>query len=84
VSAWVEHAVVWADIRDQSGRELVAAGQVVADATTQIIIRFRGDVAAGMRAVEVVTGRIYDITAVLSDARRTKETLVARHGVSHG
>lgn len=84
VSAWEPHVIVWADIRDISGREYMAAGQVVGDATTQIIIRHRGDVAAGMRAVELVSGRIYDITAVLSDARRTRETLMARHGVSAG
>ena len=41
IRAWADTATVWASISPISGREMLAAGQVVAEGTVRIRLRYR-------------------------------------------
>jgi SPP1 family predicted phage head-tail adaptor len=49
--AWADAYTVWAAIEPLSGRALIAAQAVHAEATLEITLRYRTNVAAGQRAV---------------------------------
>lgn len=64
LTTWSIVAVVWAQIKDLSGREWYEAQQLPeGDLSTDIIIRYRPDVVRQMRVGH--GSRFYDIVAVL-------------------
>lgn len=67
IEAWTDVAQIWADIRDITGREFVAASAELSEVTTKIRIWRRGDVTAGMRVLRGAT--IYNIRAPLDEGR---------------
>jgi SPP1 family predicted phage head-tail adaptor len=69
IDAWTDVCQVWADIRDISGREFVAAGAERAEVTTRIRIWRRGDISRAMRVLHGAT--VYDIKAPLDEGGDT-------------
>jgi SPP1 family predicted phage head-tail adaptor len=69
IDAWTDVCQVWADIRDVSGREFVAASAERAEVTTRIRIWRRTDVSTAMRVLHGTTA--YDIKAPLDEGRDT-------------
>ncbi|HEY8606628.1 MAG TPA: phage head closure protein [Noviherbaspirillum sp.] len=65
---WVDVAVVWADIRHQSGLETMKGGAEASVVRASIRIRYREGITSGMRAVH--GGITYDIKAPLPDLAR--------------
>lgn len=74
---WATQATVWAGVEPLSGRELVYAGQVAADATHQVKVRFYKGLTPRMRFLYVddVTGvsRLFNIVFVKDLNERHKE-----------
>lgn len=69
IEVWTDVCKAWADIRDVSGREFVAASAERAEVTTRIRIWRRSDIS---RAMRVLAGAIvYDIKAPLEEGRDT-------------
>ena len=66
--SWSTVATVWADVRHKTGLEAIKAGSDVSTVSVSIRIRYRADIAAGMRVSH--RSAVYDIEAVLPDARR--------------
>ncbi|WP_373047182.1 phage head closure protein [Vulgatibacter sp.] len=46
---WVEHAAVWAEVKETAARERTASPQVLAKRAATITIRWRSDVTTHMR-----------------------------------
>jgi SPP1 family predicted phage head-tail adaptor len=69
VTDWADVCTVWADIRDVSGREYVAANADRAEVTTRIRIWRRPGIKAAMRVVHGST--VYDIKFPLDEGRDT-------------
>lgn len=66
--AWTTVATVWANIAFLSGSQTIRAGADTSSAKASIRIRYRTNVAAGMRVELGAT--VFNITAVLPDAGR--------------
>ena len=66
--AWEDGAEVWAERRDQPGREVLAAGQVNAATGALFFIRYRGDIGAKDRLR--CEGLEYDIASLREIGRR--------------
>ena len=65
VYTWTTFASVWALVRQLSGRELVEAQQVAANASIELTIRYFPGVAPAMRVLyQLATTRYFDISAV--------------------
>ncbi len=62
--SWQDIADVWAEIIPLSGKELLFAGQLQAEVTHRILIRYRDAVHAGQRLV--FDGRVFNIHAVMN------------------
>jgi SPP1 family predicted phage head-tail adaptor len=74
--AWPLVASVWGNVRNLSGMEAIRGGAEASLALSSVRIRYRADVAAGMRLVDgAVT---YHIQAVLPDQRRRYADLVCQ------
>lgn len=69
VEGWATFANVWAEIVPASGREFIAADAGQSRVEGRLMIRKLDGVNASMRAVNVRTGAIYDILAVLPDPK---------------
>jgi SPP1 family predicted phage head-tail adaptor len=82
VAGWAALATVWANVRHQSGAEVIRADAEVSVVRASIRLRFREDVTAGMRVVKGST--VYDVKAVLPDSRREFVDLVCETGASGG
>lgn len=84
LTTWSAVAVVWAEIRELSGREWYEAQQLPeGDVSTDIIIRYRADVTRQMRVV--YGSQTYDIVAVLDrDGRKKQLILKCREVTAHG
>lgn len=67
---------LWAEIRDLSGREFVAAGATQNQVVSTITIRHREGVAAKMRVLH--GSHIYNIEAVLGQDGRTLALMCSR------
>ncbi|OFJ47663.1 hypothetical protein BA896_000200 [Janthinobacterium lividum] len=67
---------LWAEVRDVSGREFVAAGATQNKVLTTITIRYRADVAAKMRVLHGTDA--YSIEAVLGQDQRTLALMCSR------
>lgn len=67
---WVEFAVLWADVRANTGSETFAAQQVTPLLSYNITVRYRSDLNETMRVI-LDTGAILDIQAILDpDGRK--------------
>jgi len=67
VSVWYKVSDVWAAIEPLSSREFIAAQAQNSEIVARIIIRYRDDIDASMRIVNIQTGKIYDIHGLLPD-----------------
>ena len=76
VETWVDVAQVWAEIRDISGREFVAAGAEQAEVTTRIRIWRRDAVTAAMRVLHGTV--VYDIKSPLLEGTDTTLLMCTR------
>ena len=65
LTAWIDGATVWANIRHGSGAEAIKASADVSTTRASIRIRRRAGINAGMRVN--ASGVIYEIKAVLPD-----------------
>ncbi|MDT0137716.1 phage head closure protein [Acidovorax sp. PRC11] len=63
---WVEVAEAWASIKTLSGLGAIKADAQASTVKASIRVRWRTDVAAGMRVLH--GGTVYDVQAVLPDA----------------
>ena len=73
---WEDVALVWSDIRYQSGSESIRAGADVSIVRASVRIRWRTGVDAGMRVLH--GGQVFDVEAVLPSADRKHIDLVCR------
>jgi len=72
IETWQDVCTVWAKIEDLSGREYLAAKQVLAnEVTTRITIRWRNDVEPTMRVIE--GQQIFDIQSIVDPAGRKQQ-----------
>jgi SPP1 family predicted phage head-tail adaptor len=55
IQVWEDGETIWAEVKGISGRELVASGAEVAEATIRVWVRFRRDITAANR-LKVLTG----------------------------
>ncbi|MDE1484593.1 phage head closure protein [Xenorhabdus bovienii] len=76
---WQDIATVWAEVKHISGRELLASGASLSEATVRIWLRYRSDVTSASRLV--FKGQIYDIQAVIPDGKCTQLELLCKQGV---
>lgn len=74
LNAWTEVVTVWADVRYQSGVQAAAQNIDASIVRASIRIRYRAGIDTSMRAVQGAT--VFNIKAVLSDARRRYLDLV--------
>lgn len=72
---------IWADVRDLTGRQFVAAGGTQNEVQTKIEIRYRPGVTAAMRIVH--GPEVYDIVAVLNQDDKSLQLMCSK-GVSSG
>lgn len=49
IEEWADIATVWADVQGISGKELIAAGAEMAEATIRVWVRYRADISAASR-----------------------------------
>jgi SPP1 family predicted phage head-tail adaptor len=86
---WEAIGTFWANVRPSSSRELSLAAQVQSPIDTMIVMRYRSDVKASMRAVLVrgdVDLAVYDLSAPIRDPETGLEwmTIPAKSGISAG
>lgn len=85
IEAWSDVDTVWADVSPISGRELVAAGAVSAEATIRVWMRFRRDVSAASRLLCLngpFKGLTLDITGPpIPDGKCTRLEILCKQGV---
>jgi SPP1 family predicted phage head-tail adaptor len=74
VSTWADVATIWADVRFQSGAEVLRAGAEVSIKRASVRIRARADVGSAWRVR--YAGEEYDIKSTLPDADRSFMFLV--------
>lgn len=74
---------IWAEVKDISGREFLAAQAGQSAVQTKIRIRYRPGIVASMRAVHGST--VYDIHAALDQTgKRVELVLMCSTGVNNG
>lgn len=81
---WVDIATVSAEVRAISGRELMASGMIMSEATIRIWLRYRADITTSHRIVYHKLNTIGDkfgIVAVVPDAKHTLLELLCKGGV---
>lgn len=69
LGTWSDVATVWADIRHPSGLQALKADAASSTVRASIRIRWRTGVTAAMRLVDVASGAVYAIRAVLPDVQ---------------
>jgi SPP1 family predicted phage head-tail adaptor len=80
---WILVAPVWAEIKDISGREFLAAQASQSAVQTKIRIRYREGISASMRAVHGST--VYNIEAALDKTgKRVELELMCSTGLNNG
>jgi SPP1 family predicted phage head-tail adaptor len=70
---------IWAEIRDVSGREFVAAGATQNTVLTAITIRHRPGIEASMRVIHGAD--IYNVEAVLGQDGRQLQLMCSRRAI---
>ncbi|MCE0954470.1 MULTISPECIES: phage head closure protein [Pseudomonas] len=78
VTTWELVGREWADIESISGSEFIAAQAPQSQTVFRIRIRYRDDLVSNWRIRE--GARVYEITAVLPDARRRRIELMCKTG----
>lgn len=76
VESWSEVASVWASVRHVSWLETIKSGADVSVVKVSVRIRYRAGIDAGMRVLH--GAEVFDIRAVLPDARRQYVDLVCQ------
>ncbi len=76
VESWQDVAPLRAGVEPLTGREFFAAQQVNSEVSVRIVVRFRSGILSEMRAVHGAD--IYDILAVIPDARRREMQLLCK------
>lgn len=89
VPEWEPIGTFWANVKPSSSRELSLAAQVQSPVDTIIVMRYRSDVKASMRAVLVRGGAdiaVYDLSAPIRDPETGLEwmSIPAKTGISQG
>ncbi|MBD2781538.1 phage head closure protein [Xenorhabdus szentirmaii] len=87
INKWVDIADVWAEVQPISGRELVASGAVLSEATVRIWLRYRDDITTTNRIVyqgASTHGKSFAIVAVIPDPKHTRLELLCKGGVKYG
>ena len=85
VPKWVQETRVWGAVEPLSGRELVAAQQIHAEATTRVRLRHRFDGNPREKWRVVHRERRYNIKASMNVETRDRETiLLCSDGVNDG
>jgi SPP1 family predicted phage head-tail adaptor len=74
-TSWTDEATVWAQVQQQSGRELFAAGKL-AEVDALFKIRYRSDVDETWQVV--YDGRTYDIQSVKELGRKDGLEIVGK------
>lgn len=86
IHEWRDLATVWAEIRAISGRELMASGALLSEATIRIWTRYRADITTANRIIyrlPNIRGQIYGILAVIPDADHSRLELLCKGGISN-
>ncbi|UNH31151.1 phage head closure protein [Moellerella wisconsensis] len=81
---WVDIATVAAEVKAISGRELMASGMVMSEATVRIWLRYRADITTSHRIVYHklnTVGDKFGIVAVIPDAKHTLLELLCKGGI---
>lgn len=84
ITRWVDIATVAAEVKAISGRELMASGMIMSEATVRIWLRYRTDITASHRIVYHklnTTGTRFGIVAVIPDAKHTLLELLCKGGI---
>lgn len=78
---WVDVDInkISAEVKAMSGRELMASGAEMSEATVRIWMRHRDDVSSASRVV--FRGMAYEIESALPNARLTRLELLCKTGV---
>lgn len=87
VNQWqTVHPIVPADIQPLSVRDFIESGARQAEVTARIKMRYVPGINATMRAVNLLTGEVYEIIAPLADPDSGREyiTLAVKEGVNDG
>lgn len=79
VQEWQDVRKVWAEVRGVSGRNFMSASAEQAEITSEILMRYRPGIEAGMRLVRGTD--VYTIVAPLPDAKRTELRCMCTRGV---
>lgn len=69
LDTWTDVATVWADVRHPNGLQALKADAPTSTVRASIRIRWRTGVTAAMRALDVASGTVYAIRAVLPDVQ---------------
>lgn len=80
IRTWEPVSREWADIESISGSEFIAAQAPQSQTVFRIRIRYRDDLVSSWRIRE--GAKVYEITAVLPDARRRRIELMCKTGRS--
>lgn len=83
---WSDLAIVWAEIKGISGRELMASGAIFSEATVRIWTRYRDDITTANRilyGVPNIRGQVYSILAVIPDTDYSRLELLCKGGISN-
>ncbi|CDH18565.1 phage head closure protein [Xenorhabdus bovienii] len=86
INNWEDVAEVWAEVIAISGRELVASGAVLSEATVRIWLRYRDDITTTNRIVyqgASTHGKTFAIVAVIPDPKHTRLELLCKGGVKY-
>ncbi|MDC9597123.1 phage head closure protein [Xenorhabdus anantnagensis] len=86
IKAWVDVAEVWAEVKFISGRELVASGRILSEASVRIWLRYRNDITTAHRIIyqgDSTHSQTFAIAAVIPDPKRTYLELLCKGGVKH-
>ncbi|CAM3300863.1 putative head-tail adaptor [Xenorhabdus nematophila ATCC 19061] len=86
INNWEDIAEVWAEVIAISGRELVASGAVLSEATVRIWLRYRDDITTANRIVyqgASTHGKTFAIVAVIPDPKHSRLELLCKGGVKY-
>ncbi|WP_338804504.1 phage head closure protein [Xenorhabdus griffiniae] len=87
INNWLNVAEVWAEVKYISGRELVASGRILSEATVRIWLRYRADITTTHRIIyqgDSIHSQTFAIVAVIPDPKRTHLELLCKGGVKYG
>lgn len=83
VEGWEDIATVWASVEPISGRELLAAQQVMGETTHRLRCRYRSGLTAANRAL--YKGRVFDLQPAINPREQNASLeIMAKEGVSNG